>query len=400
LNYTVSSIPYTAYPVTGTAISLPIDDRFSEYVPIGFPFCYDGIQYTQLLVSSNGYVIFDAVGCATNLPSANAAPQGYSGYSISATVPNTTNAPRNAIMFPWQDTDPSISGNLRYRLYGTAPNRYFVLSVNQLAYFSSSCTGYEFTGQLVLRETTNNIEVHMLRKDKCTAWNSGRAILGLHNYNGTIALCPAGRNMGEWIANSESWQFTCNCPGCIVLPIELMSFSGENLDISTNKLNWKTASELNNEYFEIERKDQYADEFVKIGEHDGAGYSNLIQEYEFIDDEVKTEVSYYRLKQVDYNGEYSYSKTISIGNTPDTENRIYPNPAKDVLNISFNAMAESITVYIVNTIGEVVYQENYDADNSIQSKIDISKFAAGTYQVLVRDDKSNVLMQEQLIIQR
>jgi hypothetical protein len=401
LNYTVSSIPYTAYPVTGTAISLPIDDRFSEYIPIGFPFCYDGIQYTQLLVSSNGYVIFDPVGCATNLPSANAAPNGYSGYSISSAVPNTTQAPRNAIMFPWQDTDPSISGNLRYRLYGTAPNRYLVLSANQLAYFSSSCTGYEFTGQLILRETTNNIEVHMLRKDRCTAWNSGNAILGLHNYNGTIAVTAPGRAYpNTFVANSESWQFTCNCPGCIVLPIELMSFSGENLDISTNKLQWKTASELNNEYFEIERKDQYADEFVKIGEHDGAGFSNIIQEYEFVDDEVKTEVSYYRLKQVDYNGEYSYSNIISIGNTPEAENRIYPNPANDVLNLSFNVMAESITVYIVNTIGEVVYQETYDADNSIQSKIDISKFAAGTYQVLVRDEKSNVIMQEQLIIQR
>ncbi len=399
LNYTVSSIPYVGYSVAGTAISLPIDDRFSDYIPIGFPFCYDGIQYTQLLVSSNGYVIFDPVGCATNLPSANAAPNSYTGWSITAAVPNTSNAPRNAIMFPWQDLDPSISGNLRYRLYGTAPNRYFVLSVNQLAYFSSSCSSSEFTGQLVLRETTNNIEIHMLRKDMCNAWNDGRAILGLHNYNGTIAVAPYNYP-AQWTANSEGWQFTCNCPGCIVLPIELMSFNGENLDISSNKLHWKTASELNNEYFEIERKDQYADEFVKIGEHDGAGFSNIIQEYEFVDDEVKTEVSYYRLKQVDYNGEYSYSKTISIGNTPEAENRIYPNPANDVLNLSFNVMAESITVYIVNTIGEVVYQETYDADNSIQSKIDISKFAAGTYQVLVRDDKSNVLMQEQLIIQR
>jgi hypothetical protein len=87
LNYTVSSIPYVGYPVAGTAISLPIDDRFSDYIPIGFPFCYDGIQYTQLLVSSNGYVIFDPVGCATNLPSDNAAPNTFTGWSISAAVP-------------------------------------------------------------------------------------------------------------------------------------------------------------------------------------------------------------------------------------------------------------------------------------------------------------------------
>ena len=76
--------------------------------------------------------------------------------------------------------------------------------------FGSSCTGLEYRGQVKLFETTNNIEVHMLRKDLCTGWNSGRAILGLHNYNGTTAV-TAYNYPTQWSANNEAWRFTCNC---------------------------------------------------------------------------------------------------------------------------------------------------------------------------------------------
>jgi len=169
LNYSVSTITFSPDPYTGNQINLPIDDRFSaSYIPIGFPFCFDGIQYTQLLVSSNGYVIFDPISCATNLPSGNATPDGYSGWSIYDSIPNTTNAPRNAILFPWHDLDPSDGGNIYYQTLGTAPNRRFVLSYVNVPMFESSCDGLTFTGQLKLFEGTNNIEVHLENKVACT----------------------------------------------------------------------------------------------------------------------------------------------------------------------------------------------------------------------------------------
>ncbi|PJC62880.1 MAG: hypothetical protein CO022_02145, partial [Flavobacteriales bacterium CG_4_9_14_0_2_um_filter_32_27] len=180
----ISSIGFAPDLNAGTNIALPIDDRFgSSYTPIGFNFCFDGFQFSQLLVSSNGYVIFDAIGCASNMPGTNAAPGGTSGWSISAAIPNTTNAPRNAILFPWQDINPALGGTIRYQTLGAAPNRRFILTFNNVPYFD--CPSLLFTGQLKLFETTNNIEMHIASKSICTGWNGGDAILGLHNFNGT-----------------------------------------------------------------------------------------------------------------------------------------------------------------------------------------------------------------------
>ena len=83
LNYTASSIGFAPDLNAGTNIALPIDDRFStSYIPIGFDFCFDGYQFNGLLVSSNGFLIFDPISCVSNLPSANAAPSAYSSWPI------------------------------------------------------------------------------------------------------------------------------------------------------------------------------------------------------------------------------------------------------------------------------------------------------------------------------
>ncbi|WP_460200297.1 beta strand repeat-containing protein [Scytonema sp. NUACC21] len=62
--------------------------------------------------------------------------------------------------------------------------------------------------QLVLYEGTNVIDVHVTRRTVCANWNSGNAVLGLHNATGTQAITPPGRNTGTWVANNESWRFT------------------------------------------------------------------------------------------------------------------------------------------------------------------------------------------------
>ena len=205
--YTVQPIPYAPFPYTGAGNTdlNTIDDTYSEVIPIGFPFMFYGTSYTSLVVSTNGYVTFD-------LSQANQ----YSVWNITAPVP-TPELPANAaIMFPWHDTYPGVynalfPGYIGYATYGLAPYRVFVVSFYKVPMFS--CIDSTFTGQLVLQETTNAIDMYIGHKSVCESWNMGQAIQGIQNADGTEALTVPGRNAGaQWTANNEGWRFSPCAP--------------------------------------------------------------------------------------------------------------------------------------------------------------------------------------------
>lgn len=392
LNYTSSVIAFAPDLNAGTNIALPIDDRFaSSYVPFGFTFCFDGFGFSQGLVSSNGYLIFDPISCASNLPSANASPGAYSAYTISAAIPNTTNAPRNSIMFPWQDINPAIGGTIKYQTLGIAPNRRFVITFDQIPYYS--CTTLKFTGQLKIFETTNTIEMHIAKKEICAGWNGGDGIMGLHNYNGTVAVTNAAYNYPtNYTLTNQAFRFTSNCgPACIILPVKLMSFS-VNSDNSFNVLNWSTSTEVNNDYFSVEYSTDMVN-FYELGKVDGAGNSNVVRSYQFVDNAIYDEVVYYRLKQVDFDGVYSFSDIVAVNRMEEGDVSIYPNPAKEALFLDINSKKEEqFTIRFVNVLGAVV-QENIVVNkgtNTYQSK-EFKQLQTGIYFVQLLNAKNETI---------
>ena len=98
--------------------------------------------------------------------------------------------------------------------------------------------------------------------------------------------------------------------GCVLLPIDLLSFTGENID-DTNVLNWVTASEINNDEFRIEHSSD-TQNWKTIGYVDG---NNAPSMYEFKDADYRNIVNYYRLTQIDFDGAEHYQGTIAIDNT-------------------------------------------------------------------------------------
>ncbi len=179
-----------------------IDDEFSHVINIGFPFTFYGNTYTQCVISSNNYITFD-LSVAT----------GYCPYTIVNACPNPNPSggapasPLNAIMGPWQDINPGVGGTISYQTLGTAPNRVFVVEYCNIPMFS--CTGLLFSSQIIIHETTNEIETQIINKPLCTTWNSGRAIHGLHNIDGTIAHIVPGRNSPtQWTTANEGYLFT------------------------------------------------------------------------------------------------------------------------------------------------------------------------------------------------
>ena len=148
--------------------------------------------------------------------------------------------------------------------------------------------------------------------------------LRLAHFDGTdwdmVGNDPQGINASGVISSSSALStfspFTlATGPTATALPIELLSFSGDKKD-RKNILNWTTASEINNDYFTIEKSYNGFD-FEWVGTQKGAGNSNQIINYSLTDHNIRETINYYRLMQTDFDGEYVFSKTISIDNRND-----------------------------------------------------------------------------------
>jgi Leucine-rich repeat (LRR) protein len=166
------------------------------------------------------------------------------------------------------------------------------------------------------------------------------------------------------------------------LPVTLISFEGKHED-GQNKVVWKTTSETTNKGFEIERSAD-ARNFEKIGFVDGSGDTKESQFYHFTDlNPLAT--SYYRLKQVDYDGKFEYSKVIMIKGS-EAVFKIYPNPSKDELIVS--GIEGEQDLYIVNDAGRIILQTK-----AISGKpVSLRSLKSGLYTVRVGNDQGKVLV--------
>jgi hypothetical protein len=148
---------------------------------------------------------------------------------------------------------------------------------------------------------------------------------------------------------SDSWS---QAP----LPVELSSFSAVVLDNGV-KLNWRTGTEVSNYGFEILRQAQ-DDKWNVLGFVEGHGNSNSPKEYSFIDENVNVGKFSYRLKQIDTDGQFEYSKIIEVdlGSPAKFElSQNYPNPFNPTTTIRFSLLQSGyVKLAVYNLIGEKV----------------------------------------------
>ncbi|HEY1038492.1 MAG TPA: hypothetical protein VGF30_03760, partial [Bacteroidia bacterium] len=109
-----------------------------------------------------------------------------------------------------------------------------------------------------------------------------------------------------WNADSPPVTGPASIPTGLNLPIQLVYFTAEGLKNHTVQLKWQTASETNNNYFELQRSTDDLN-FTDIARIDGAGNSNTLINYKYIDENPIQGNNYYRLKQVDFDGNFHYS---------------------------------------------------------------------------------------------
>jgi hypothetical protein len=173
-----------------------------------------------------------------------------------------------------------------------------------------------------------------------------------------------GSNGSGWDSDDNSSDFyeetdmSNNAP----LPVELSDFNG-NYSNGKIMLNWRTETEVNNYGFEVERaiiETGKADsqEWTKIGFVKGTGNSNAPEEYSF-EEKISQEGAYkYRLKQIDFDGNYKYSQEIEINISFPGEftlNQNYPNPFNPTTNISFSLpKTEFVSLKVYDVLGKEV----------------------------------------------
>lgn len=167
------------------------------------------------------------------------------------------------------------------------------------------------------------------------------------------------------------------------LPVELISFSARALSSSV-QLNWETASELNNDFFTIERS-QNAEVWDDLIIIKGAGTTSLPSQYQFKDTQPVAGISFYRLKQTDFDGKYEFSKIVSVKFEGIKDLIISPNPSSGLFTIA-NRQLESRQIRLFNSLGQA-FEVDSAIDNS-DTLINISSFPSGMYILQIVEGNS------------
>ena len=157
----------------------------------------------------------------------------------------------------------------------------------------------------------------------------------------------------------------------------MLGFEGRYENGST-QLAWSTATEQNNDYFEVQHSINGID-YEVIGEVEGAGNSVSILDYTFEDSSPKAGINYYRLKQIDYDGGFEYSPVISVTTISEESFHFYPNPSKGMITLNFSGPAvDEGSVNVYNASGMVMKTIELSG-NFYNTQLDLSTLGRGQY---------------------
>ncbi|MBP7807718.1 MAG: T9SS type A sorting domain-containing protein [Bacteroidia bacterium] len=282
-----------------------------------------------------------------------------------------------------------------------------------VAQVTSSCPGQTFaipfgSGQnytmcASFTAATNTVSFNVIIQSNCGAgnvsnfsWTLQNAACGGILQSGTLSnLTFTNLTVGATyvycyaftVPVSPYCQHTIHWPyfvGAVPLPIELTSFDVFVTGDSVN-LTWITATEKNNDYFIVEKSSD-AINFAEVEKVNGAGNSNKSLSYGATDVNPLKGTSYYRLKQVDFDGSISYSKLKTISfNEEMSDFSVIPNPANDEVTIKFNCKSvANEMIHVYNHRGDLVLSKEVQCSEGINNTtIDVSGMNKGLYFVFL-----------------
>jgi len=256
----------------------------------------------------------------------------------------------------------------------------------------------------VLFNTDENLNGALIRIYGVLNMNGGKK-LNLDNAS-VIRVYPGGTIIGtgssDQIRIGSTHVFDGNEPditgpmfadqttGSGFAPMQVMPVTFVNFYVTKDKdqvkIYWSTATERNNDHFELERSVEGTN-WTVIGIVMSAGNSNAVKNYSFIDKKLNSAAIYYRIKQVDIDGRFTYTaiKSVSYSNES-TTTQIFASTNNDII-ISFDALQKNVVVKIWNMSGQSLKQQTYS--NSAYITLKLNNNIRGIYVVQVTDANNN-----------
>ncbi len=221
----------------------------------------------------------------------------------------------------------------------------------------------------------NDLQYVRLLVDADGVFAAGATILAPTSYDNTTDLAQFDFDF----STGTFFTFGSTNSAAAPLPIELISFTALPVDNKMVQLNWKTASETNNKYFEVQRSTDLLS-FESISRKEGAGTIASISEYESVDHSPISGTSYYRLMQTDYDGKTSHSGVVPVTINTFANITLYPNPARDGFALEGNNI-NTVKIEVTNFIGEKINVKNTVTSNRIT--FETANLSRGVYFVII-----------------
>jgi hypothetical protein len=193
---------------------------------------------------------------------------------------------------------------------------------------------------------------------------------------GSFSTVPDADNI-----NDRDWR---DVASIITFPVQLIVFDAHRVTYNDVKLNWTTATELNNEGFDVERMLSNETEFTKIGFMQGAGTTTNITNYEYHDANSHSSTSYYRLRQIDADGNSVYSVIRAVEGQDEAQKAtilLYPNPATNFVNIRFGDIQANtaVTVRLIDMKGVALQNHESRVSTFDILTLDIQNLVPASY---------------------
>ncbi len=248
-------------------------------------------------------------------------------------------------------------------------------------------------GNLLNKNNSGDIEIFgtlIIDGDFTNGTGSGNGAIIDVGSTGTITYGGSCDNPGTVTDDGGSFSGDCDNP---ILPVELVNFRATATETG-NLLQWETASERNNDFFEVHRSGD-ALNWETINKIPGNGTSNQIISYQYLDLNPKQGRNFYRLRQVDYDGAFEFSYIVSVitGQLPQLQiQQTFPNPTSGTLQISYITNNNVPVFYhLVDELGRTVTSGRINNQFGTNAFVlELSSIPAGVYMLWL-ENKSLVL---------
>lgn len=339
---------------------------------------------TNYIISQNGASKFIRYA-TTALPTTYIFPLGdATGYTPIDVTMNSAASVGNATTL---EASMTVAAHPQIGTSTTYLARYWTVEPEGLTGTPSYGVSYVYKDADVAGAAPVEANIKPYKYGNLTGWLAATGS-GAQYEQGTGTVNP-GTNTITWTGLSSFSDFTGNGNGT-PLPISLLEFNAVPL-IEAVELTWTTASETNNDYFTLERSKD-AISFEAIHTEDGAGNSNQILNYRWVDTAPFDGYNYYRLKQTDFDGAYTYSivKVVNF-NAPESASgnwvNVYPNPVtNNLVYLNFGSLDESqVTVSLYNLTGQLVFSKTIAEVSNKTAELKIENVSSGLYYIHIQN---------------